>query len=247
MRAIVTYHSVDDSGSVISVAPDAFRAHVAWLAASDVRVTTVTELLALPPEADAVALTFDDAVANFATVAWPALSDAGLTATVFVVTDRAGQTNAWETRGHDIPRLDLLGWDALGRLAAEGVVVEAHSRTHPDLRAAPAERLRDEMAGAAERIARELGRRPEGFAYPYGAFDERVVSEARDTWRWACTTELAPLGGGEDPHRLPRLDAYYLRRPEGYAGWHTAGFRRRLQFRALARRARSAVLDRGPR
>jgi peptidoglycan/xylan/chitin deacetylase (PgdA/CDA1 family) len=247
VRAIVTYHSIDPSGSVISVDSDAFRAHVAWLAGSAVRVTSVGELLTLPSETDAVALTFDDGAVNFATVAWPLLHDAGFPATLFVVTDRAGQTNDWESRGHAIPTLDLLDWDALGRLAAEGVAIGAHSRTHPDLRAVPPARLRDEMAGAAERIARELGRRPEGFAYPFGACDDRVVAEARGTWRWACTTELSPLCGGEDPHRLPRLDAYYLRRPDGYAGWDTAAFRRRLQFRALARRARAAVLDRGRR
>lgn len=247
MRAIVTYHSIDPSGSVISVAPDAFRAHVAWLAASDVRVTTVGALLALPADASAVALTFDDAVANFATEAWPALRAAGLTATLFVVTDYVGRANDWGTRGHRIPRLDLLSWEALGRLAAEGVLIEAHSRTHPDLRAVDPARLADEMEGSAERLARELGQRPEGFAYPYGAHDERVVNQARGAWRWACTTELGALRGGDDPHRLPRLDAYYLRTPDGWADWDTPAFRRRLRLRALARRARAAILERGAR
>jgi peptidoglycan/xylan/chitin deacetylase (PgdA/CDA1 family) len=245
VRAIVTYHSVDPSGSVISVAPEAFRAHVTWLAASGVRVTSVGELLALPPDANAVALTFDDAVANFATEAWPALRAAGLTATLFVVTDYAGRANDWGTRGHRIPRLDLLSWEALGRLAGEGASIEAHSRTHPDLRTVDPARLADEMEGSAERLARELGRRPEGFAYPYGAHDERVTAQARRHWRWACTTALGALRGGEDAHRLPRLDAYYLRKPDGWAGWDTPAFRRRLRIRALARRARAAVLERG--
>ena len=40
MRAILTYHSIDESGSPISVDPDAFRRHVRWLASGRVRVTT---------------------------------------------------------------------------------------------------------------------------------------------------------------------------------------------------------------
>jgi peptidoglycan/xylan/chitin deacetylase (PgdA/CDA1 family) len=246
VRAILTYHSIDPSGSVISVDEATFRGHVAWLASSGVRATTVPGLLALPPEANAVALTFDDACATFATAAWPALRAAGLPATLFVVTDHAGGANSWGTRGQRIPRLDLLGWDALGRLAEEGVTIEAHSRSHPDLRRLTAAARADEMEGCAERIRQELGRRPEGFAYPYGAHDEPVVAQARRTWRWACTAALAPLRGADDPHRLPRLDAYYFRRPTALEAWDTPAFRGRLRLRALARRARAAVLDRGP-
>ena len=49
MKAILTYHSVDDSGSAVSVSPDAFRRHVRWLASERVRVVTVPQLPALPP------------------------------------------------------------------------------------------------------------------------------------------------------------------------------------------------------
>ena len=55
MKAILTYHSVDDSGSAVSVSPDTFRRHVRWLASWRVRVVTVPELLALPPASDASA------------------------------------------------------------------------------------------------------------------------------------------------------------------------------------------------
>ena len=84
MRAILTYHSVDESGSPISIAPAAFRRHVAWLAAHGPRVVSVDELLRLPPTAAAVALTFDDAFVNFADLAWPLLREHRLPATVFV-------------------------------------------------------------------------------------------------------------------------------------------------------------------
>ncbi|TFG50637.1 MAG: polysaccharide deacetylase, partial [Gemmatimonadales bacterium] len=45
MRAILTYHSIDDSGSPISVAPEQFRAHVRWLQSGVIRVVPLAELL----------------------------------------------------------------------------------------------------------------------------------------------------------------------------------------------------------
>ena len=98
MRAILTYHSIDDSGSPISVAPEEFRAHVRWLSSGLVRVVPLAELVTLPPEEEAVAITFDDAFQNFASVAAPLLYEHGLPATLFVVSGRVGRDNAWGDR-----------------------------------------------------------------------------------------------------------------------------------------------------
>jgi len=65
MRAILTYHSIDESGSVISVSESVFRGHVTWLARSAVRVVSIDTLMHLPADANAVALTFDDGFVNF--------------------------------------------------------------------------------------------------------------------------------------------------------------------------------------
>src|SRR5919108_6678992 len=67
MRAIVTYHSIDPSGSAISVSREVFREHIAWMVRSHVRILPLGELLALPAadSTDAIAITFDDGFANF--------------------------------------------------------------------------------------------------------------------------------------------------------------------------------------
>ncbi|MBK9550504.1 MAG: hypothetical protein IPO52_15740 [Gemmatimonadetes bacterium] len=62
MRAILTYHAIDATGSVISVTPEDFAAHVSWAASGAVQVVSVEELLAFPDSVNAVALTFDDAL-----------------------------------------------------------------------------------------------------------------------------------------------------------------------------------------
>ena len=242
MRAILTYHSIDDSGSAISVDASAFRAHVAFLASGRVRVTDLAGVLAAADRDEVVALTFDDAFTSFADVAWPLLRERGLPVTLFVVTGHAGGTNAWG--GHDapgIPTMPLLGWDALARLAEQGVALGAHSRAHPDLTAVDDTRLVDEIEGSAADIAARTGSRPTVFAYPYGAHDDRVVATTGARFRFACTTELRPLASGDDAQRLPRLDAYYLRAPGRLERWGQPAFRGYLRLRQAGRAVRSAL------
>ena len=110
----------------------------------------------MPSDANAVALTFDDGFVNFGDVAAPLLADHGMPSTLFVVTDAAGKTNRWPgSRDRGIPELPLLGWDALGRLAEQGVEIGAHTRTHAELLRLTNDRVHDEVVGGAERIRSE--------------------------------------------------------------------------------------------
>lgn len=242
MKAILTYHSLDDSGSPISVEPAAFRAHARWLAAGHVRVLSVDELLAAPAGEDAVALTFDDAFANFASEAAPALLEHALPCTVFVVSGHAGGTNAW--RGVDepgIPTLPLLDWDALGRLAEAGVELGAHTHTHPPLAALDAASAEREIARSVDEIERRTGRRPRGFAYPYGSVGPDADAAVTRLGLWGVTTDLRALGARESLSTLPRVDMYYFRSQAGLEGWGTARFRYYLRARAGARHVRHAL------
>jgi len=242
MRAILTYHSVDPSGSAISIGEAQLAAHVQWLASGAVRVVPLEAITTDTVSGDAVALTFDDGFANFGDLAWPLLRAHGLPATVFVVSGRVGASNAWDgAPAHDIPTLPLMGWDVLARVAAEGATLGAHTVTHPDLRTVAAAQLSDEMESSARVIGERTGARPRTFAYPYGAAGAREARAARTTYRLAVTTELRWLGGGEDPMLVPRLDAYYFRDAGRLEAWGTPGFRRRIKLRGLLRRGRAAL------
>jgi peptidoglycan/xylan/chitin deacetylase (PgdA/CDA1 family) len=236
MRAILTYHSIDPSGSVISLAPSVFERHVAWLAAGRVAVVSLTELLALRDERDAVAITFDDGFTNFRTEAWPRLRAHGLPVTLFAPTGHVGKTNDWaETPGGRMPSLPILGWPALSRLQEEGVTLGAHSRTHADLRSIDRAALEDEVAGSIEDLLRETGRRPEAFAYPYGYWNASAASVVRTACRCACTTALRLLRSRDDAHLLPRLDVFYLQGPGRLENFGSAGFREYIRVRSRVR------------
>jgi peptidoglycan/xylan/chitin deacetylase (PgdA/CDA1 family) len=245
MRAVLTYHSIDDSRSAISVSPDAFERHVRWLASGRVRVVPLDELAARPPDEDAVALTFDDAFENFGTRAAPRLAAHGLPVTLFVVTGCVGGTNDWHGRpAPGIPTLPLLDWPALERLAAAGTSLGAHSRTHPDLTRLDAASLDDEIFGSAESLRTRLGHAPRAFAYPYGRFNATVAARVSSCFAWACTTDLRPFEREEDPAQLPRLDMYYFQAPGQLEAWNSPSFRGRLGVRRGLRRLRSALTQR---
>jgi len=237
VRAILTYHSIDDSGSPISVSPSVFAQHAAWLRSGRVRVATVPDLLELPDHADALAVTFDDGFRNFSEAA---ARLEGLPVTLFVVTEHVGRTNAWGGRdAAGIPILPLLDWNALGELASRGVTLGAHTRTHPRLTALPSSQVQDELCGSAERLRAELGVGADIVAYPYGSVSATVVSAAASVFRWGCTTRLRALGGDERALELPRLDMYYFRRPGQLEAWGTRAFRARLGARRVLRVARA--------
>jgi peptidoglycan/xylan/chitin deacetylase (PgdA/CDA1 family) len=242
MRAILAYHSVDDSGSPVSIAEPAFRRHVSWLATRGPRVVGVRELLRLPPHESAVALTFDDGFSNFGTLAWPVLRDHGLTATVYVPTDHAGGTNAWGNRSAPgIPTLPLLGWADLERLAQEGVRLGSHTCTHPHLTALSTAVLQEELERSANQLQARIGVRPDGLAYPYGSYDRRVSAAAAALYDHAVTADLRLLGAADDRHVLPRVDMYYLRANDLLAAWGTTRLRLYLGARAGARRVRTLM------
>ena len=242
MRAILTYHSIDDSGSAISVHPDAFRRHVEWLSSGRVKATTLDDLVTLPPASDAVAITFDDGFENFEEHG-RRLLDRGVPVTVFVVSDCVGKTNAWgDTASPGIPVLPLLDWPALRRLREQGVNLGAHSRTHVDLTGLPKGQLEDEICGSADAIVRETGVRPTVFAYPYGHVDDAAAAVVADAFEFGCTTDFQILRAGVKSERLPRLDMYYMQRPGRIEGWGTPSFARFVAVRHRLRQARQAVL-----
>jgi peptidoglycan/xylan/chitin deacetylase (PgdA/CDA1 family) len=245
MRGILTYHSIDESGSPISVPEATFRSHVRFLASGAVSVVPLTRIADMPVDADAVALTFDDGFANFSSTALPLLRDHQLAATVFVVSEHAGRRNDWGGRAAPgIPVLDLMSWSEIGAAADAGIEIGAHTRTHPDLTTVSAQAMEDEIRGASDRIETELGRRPTSFAYPYGAVNEAAATLAGDAFERSCTTEFRPVSADEVRHRLPRLDAWYFGAPGQLEAWGAPAFRRRLWMRRQARRVRRLIVPR---
>lgn len=214
MRAIVTYHSIDPSGSPVSIARAAFESHIRSMRERGIAFKSLLEILGDGTPDPAVAITFDDGFKNFESEAWPILREHGVPTTVFVVSREMGRTNLWGGVKHPlVPEMPLLDWDAVGRLASEGCAIGSHSRSHPHLSALSDDAIADEIEGSKDDIKRGIGVAPTAFAYPFGDFDERSIAAARRHYRCALTTEMGPIAPNCDVYRLSRYDAHYLSGP----------------------------------
>ncbi len=242
MRAVITFHGVDASGSVLCVAPETLRALVAGIRASGHRIVPLRELLASDAP-NRVALSFDDGLASVAENALPVLRAEGAVATLFLTTAHVGGHNDWSGQPAWAPKLPMMSWAQVDALAAAGWEIQSHTMRHLDLRRLGDAELDAELAGASDEIARRVGRKPDQLAFPYGHFDARVLRAAQRHHAACFTTELAALDGRDAralAEGIPRLDAYYLQPAWLHRRFGGPAFRGYVSARAMARRLRAA-------
>lgn len=246
MRAVLMYHSIDPSGSPISISRETFREHIAFFASGAVDVVPLEALAATrahPTARPQVALTFDDGFANLADDAFPLLAAHALPCTVFVVSEQVGRDNAWGgVHSHAVPTLPLLDWDALGAAQTQGVTIGAHTRTHPHLSQRDSAARADELDGCLTTIQSRLGARPSTFAYPFGDVPPDAAALVAPRFTVACTTLHRLVVAGDRAHAIPRLDAWYFRAPGAMADWGSSAFRLRVFVRHALRTARRVII-----
>ena len=230
--AILAYHSLDDSGSVISTPPCLFRRQMEFLASSGIPVVALNQVLERP---GSVSITFDDGVHNLLEHAIPVLERNRLTATIFIVSGYCGRLNRYPSEGRGlVPELPLLTWEeitALPRLISVG----AHTITHPNLTRLPTEECERELRECQDEIEQHLGRAVRWLAYPYGTSSPRVRYLAGRYFDLAVGTSLRFVSARSNHLDLPRIDAYYLRGRFPLERLFTGAGRAYIAFRNLLR------------
>jgi peptidoglycan/xylan/chitin deacetylase (PgdA/CDA1 family) len=242
MDAILTLHSIDDTGSMLSYAPGELEALLDGLAMKGVRIVPLAEILA-PTDAPGhrVVLTFDDGIRSVHRMALPILARRRLPATLYVVAGWVGRTNAWPSQPAGMPSFPLMSWDELREARDAGLGIGSHTASHRYLRALGEQDWQGELADARARLEDELQVAVEDFAYPYGTYDDEAVARVRAVHRSAVTTDLG-FTTGAPLHRLRRIDTYYLRPARARLPLFAGRTRRYLALRAALRRARRAVM-----
>jgi peptidoglycan/xylan/chitin deacetylase (PgdA/CDA1 family) len=210
MKAIITFHSIDDSGSVLSFSEERFERLLKSLHQSALPVLNLDDLLADDIK-KGVALTFDDGMRSLYNAALPILREYDVPAHLYLTTAAIDKDNRWATQPDDAPGFDMLNWDEIEALHATGVVIDSHTHNHPDMRKISRDEMQEECDMADDLIEQRLGRRPQYFAYPYGYKNNSVSDFVRERYKATVTTELRMLNGHEDVANLPRLDSYYLK------------------------------------
>ena len=218
--AILTYHSIDDSGSVISMPSATFRRHMDFLAAAGIPVVPLAQVLTQP---GSVAITFDDGFANLIDHAVPVLAEHNFPATIFLVSGYCGGQNNWPGQSYDKASvLPLMSWEQAAALPP-AIALGAHTVNHPDLTRLNPDECERELRDCQTEIEQRLGRPARWLAYPYGASSAQVQQIASRYFDLAVGTALRFLPphpkpparpnppDHPNPMDLPRLDTFYLR------------------------------------
>jgi peptidoglycan/xylan/chitin deacetylase (PgdA/CDA1 family) len=200
---ILAYHSVDDRPEYRwSLAPEAFEAQMAALAARGARVVPLAEIVrrlrAGEPLAGATAITFDDGYRDNLEVALPILERYGFPATVFICPERLGLPNGFG--------IERLGRQELRTLAASPLItIGSHAMTHRILTDLSPAEAREELRASRAALLEIIGKAPELLAYPFGRADASIAKYAREEgYTAAFTTKDAEVASGADLFFLPR-------------------------------------------
>lgn len=102
----------------------------------------------------------------------------------------------------------VLGWEALRKLANEGVTLAPHTQTHPIMNHIPTSVMQNEAEGSFYDLQREIGETPPVFAYPSGFHTPEVVRAVQAAgFKLAFTTERGiNILSHADPLRMQRIN-----------------------------------------
>jgi peptidoglycan/xylan/chitin deacetylase (PgdA/CDA1 family) len=152
----LTFHGVGEPSNRIDEAERRL-----WISAE-----ALSEVLDLVAVRDDVRLTFDDGNVSDATIALPALTERGLTATFFLVVGRIG-------------RPGFTSADDVRELLEAGMEIGSHGMAHRAWRHLPAAELRSEVLDARAALEAYVGLPVRAAACPFGAYDRRVLRALR--------------------------------------------------------------------
>ena len=149
-----------------------------------------------------VVITFDDGYLDFMTHALPVLQETGFSATVFLVSDRIGDRNAWDSP--PAKPLKLMNASGIREAQSAGIRFGSHSRTHPRLAEIRYQDARSEVADSKSALEDLLGERVDLFCYPHGSWSRPVADLVREAgYSYAFGTEKLV----HERYYLSRIDA----------------------------------------
>lgn len=210
---VLCYHAVSPTWPMSQSLPEeAFAEQVDLLLGRGYEPVTFTQAATTPSRGRRVAVTFDDGYTSVLRAA-ELLAERGVPGTLFVVSDLMGGRAEWlsddEIGGAGYrPETELMGWDDVRALAAQGWEIGSHTRSHAHLTRCDDARLEDELAGSRAAVTEQLGAPCTSIAFPFGDMDERVVQATRRAG-YTAAGALPVRTTGPDPYAFPRIGVYH--------------------------------------
>lgn len=208
----------------VVVDESSFRQQLRCLAEMNLRVVSLEEkLLADRTDHDrdtpCAILTFDDGHNSSLSLAMPALLDAGVTATFYVVAGFVDKNPEYMTSRQ------------LRELAANGMLIGSHTMTHRWLPQLSETEVGRELVDSKAKLEDIIGRPVLDFALPGGHGNRRIFEVARQSeYRSVATCKVGVFQNGSDPFHIPRLEIRRGLSIEGFQNTFSARKLKQLQL-----------------
>ncbi len=204
---IIMYHHIaappPDADAIrrdLSVSPQALEEQLRYLVEAGYHPITLRQLVmhlqsGQPLPEKPVILTFDDGYRDNYTHAYPLLKEYGFVATFFIVSGPI-----------DFGDKEYMTWEQIELMSAEGMDIEDHSYSHPDLAGQPQDFITRQILAPQEAIEAHSGQEVRFFCYPAGSYDQTVIEVLKAAHFWgAVSTKAGVWHSSEHPFELKRL------------------------------------------
>ncbi|MBC8354581.1 MAG: polysaccharide deacetylase family protein [Planctomycetes bacterium] len=212
---VIYYHRVaDHTPNAWTISNAQFRREINWLQANFdmVSLDEAQRRVREGNDKAAVSITFDDGYAENCEWALPLLVSRRIPCTYFVTSHYVLTGQSFPHDAADGTPLAPNTIEQLASLAAAGIEIGGHTRTHADLGKLTSDsQLRDEIVGGREDLEQTLGIAIRHFAFPYGLHDNLSAAAFHIAADAGFTGVCSAYGGynlpGDDPFHLQRIHA----------------------------------------
>ena len=203
---ILMYHSIDEfKGSGIRdlyVSPKSFEQQMKYLKDNGYTLLTFERWDEVNKVKKPIFVTFDDGYKNLwnAFSVFQKLKDDTFqpVGTIFAISDFLTKPKR------------LSGPELLEMSNSKLFSIQSHTATHPDLRSTPNSEY--ELKESKEKLESITGKPVIALAYPFGFFDDRVIAETKNYYKFAVTVKpglFKETGRPDDFYRMPRVFVTY--------------------------------------
>ena len=141
-------------------------------------------------------VTFDDGFENFIDTALPEMAKRNIPSTVFIIADAVGKAFGPQGKSENV-----MSVEQIRSLPANLVTIGSHTSSHPFLPLLLGEDSRREIVRSRSQIEEMIDRKVLLFSFPFGGYDQKLVSICRDAGYQRVFTTL-PSFALDDPEEF---------------------------------------------
>ena len=202
---VLTYHSIGDDKSSISISNNIFEKQIIFLKKLSYETINFDEIN--PDKKNQIIITFDDGYKDIIINALPILKKYNFKATCFFVTNLIGKNNHWDNKKDKFKIKELMNPEDIKKWYENGMSVQSHSHNHLDLTKLSNIEIMNELEYSKKYLKEKFNITSDVFCYPFGKVNRNVYELTKKIYKNAVTTNRSRYNiNRHNPILIPRID-----------------------------------------